>query len=88
LLPLLTSLADSLQPREAVVQFATPAPAPAASSELHFREFWDHAPTPDEADVPRAQKKQHHSFRSVAAHVLFPMTVVTSVFVGLMIWIG
>ena len=100
LLSLLTTLADSFAPRPAETERHEEPPSDdlvirldratsGMTPEDTFQEFWDE-PAPRE--IARAAPLRHSVFRrtarSLAAHVVLPMTVVTSAVVLLMAWIG
>ena len=100
LLSLLTTLADSLAPRPAETELRQeppvddlvirPDPAPIGISAADsFDEFWDERSILESEDAsPRLMSAARRAFRSTAAHVVLPMTVVTSALVLLMVWVG
>ena len=103
LLSLLTALADSLERAPAastvspvndlVIRLDTPPcrfPPPEITPEDAYRGFWDERSSRHIHDVAPSPRRaaSRRVVKSFAAHVLLPMTVVTSVLVLLMAWIG
>jgi len=100
LLSLLTTLADSLAPRSAeidpreeppvddLVIKLTPAPLGMSAADS-FEEFWDELSVVETKEASRRRMSvARRALKSTAAHVVLPMTVVTSAIVVLMAWVG